>query len=384
MKIKILLTATLVSFLVGGKGYAQFFSRDLKGTAGGVVFKLEGTARDIAMGGSSGSSAAGADAVFSNPAGVSVQGGPVFSASHARLFENVHFSQAAAAIPFRNVYVGVYGGFLGMDDIDKYTATGLPAGDSYSPYSLSSGLYVSGRAGSNGYLGAGLKGIYQEIDSDTAVSGAVDAGYLRHDGDITSSISIRNAGLPVKFRSKSDPLPLAVTTSLAWYTPLEGLLLSGSICFPYDNIPSFHAGSEYVHYSGRFKTALRLGYNSAIADDHGVLAGFSIGGGINFSMLMFDYAWRPWGDLNSSHRISISWRPGVSVPDPGKEYIFSDSEKQSYLEYFYMQGLDAYRAGNFKAASEYFERVLKLEPDNIRAREYLNDARQGKTIQPGR
>ncbi|MGM0568867.1 MAG: tetratricopeptide repeat protein [Elusimicrobiota bacterium] len=350
---------------------AQPFSDALKGSSGAQILRIEGTARNLSLGGSACAYSPGAESVFINPAGMSLSGGGKASATHSMWFEDVYYSQVSAAFSYKSSVLGFYTGYLGMNDIPMYTSEGYSRDSFYSPYSLSSGFYISRPAGSDGFYGVGIKGLYHNIDGDSALSTALDVGYLRNDGNIFSAFSVRNAGFPMKFANQSSPLPLEINAGLAWHAPFDELVVFGSLFFPYYDNPSVNAGVQYTYPVSDVEFNIRGAYNTSRAQKQGVLSAFSAGCGIKLGSFNIDYSWLPRAGRESSHRLSLSLRAAEPEAKKAEEYIFKEKEKNMYIEYFLIKGKSYYERGEFEEAEEYFKRVLKFAPQNEDARIYL-------------
>ncbi len=80
------------------------------------------------------------------------------------------------------------------------------------------------------------------------------------------------------------------------------------IKFPNDNDIIFNVGAEYVYQMKQGQIAGRMGFDSS--NDAG--SGVTFGLGIklnkisNLKDFQFDYAFVPYGDLDNSHRVSLS------------------------------------------------------------------------------
>ena len=153
-----------------------------------------------------------------------------------------------------------------------------------------------------------MKFIQQTIDSVKAGTLAADLGALYGAGEnLKLGAGVRHLGGKPKFRQESDPLPmlgfLAASYRLAPGAQ-DSLTLGLDLLLPRDNRLTYNVGSEYLHRFASMEGALRAGYSSQNADADG-LAGFSMGGGLGFRNVGFDFAWVPFGDLGDTFRYSL-------------------------------------------------------------------------------
>ena len=122
-------------------------------------------------------------------------------------------------------------------------------------------------------------------------------------------------------------------TTLAGFTPVQDLRLGVSSLLGLgrdvslrpllagdwqpNGVSRIQGGLEGVLQGDYF---LRLGYQAALEDNQvGGLTGFTAGAGVRISQFQLDYAFVPYGDLGSSHRVSVGYEfpnPNPVVPKP--------------------------------------------------------------------
>jgi len=108
----------------------------------------------------------------------------------------------------------------------------------------------------------------------------------------------------LEFDQESSALPLSYNLGLAynlykpWLLALEGV---------YHKEADFYwsAGSEYKLQFSKLAMAFRGGYTSRTRDVPG-LSGLSLGLGWALNLIQLDYAWIPLGEIDQTHRISLT------------------------------------------------------------------------------
>jgi len=108
----------------------------------------------------------------------------------------------------------------------------------------------------------------------------------------------------MKFDRESFQLPLNLKLGGA-YSASRNLLFALDINKPVDNDIILNAGTEYIiEFHGAISIAARLGYKTD-AKGFAETAGVTAGTGIKYRDIGFDYAFVPYGELDSTHRISL-------------------------------------------------------------------------------
>jgi len=181
-----------------------------------------------------------------------------------------------------------------------------------------------------------------------------------------------------------------------------GILLQLHVRMPMHDSNYIALGSEYWLYDW---FAIRLGYRtkSDIGD------GLHYGLGFAYRDLGIDYAFVPYGDLGSSHRVSLYFIFGsprkafsdvireeqIAIHLAQGERYYQDgaliAAKEEFIKVLeldqtnkeakqgidrivnviYMQGLDLYESGKYKEALIQWEKVLELQPNHAGADKYL-------------
>ncbi|MDD5630283.1 MAG: PorV/PorQ family protein [Elusimicrobia bacterium] len=301
----------------GGMLAPSAFSAGAAGTAGAEFLKLAGSARESALGGAAAAGAQGADALFSNPAGLASlrpDSRSEASLSYDNLLESSYLGSAAWGRPLgRSGAVGAELVYFSQDAQTAYNGQGDAVG-SFRPYDLAVGAAYARRFG--GFAaGAGLKLIRSSVDDASGTSAAVDFGaqapgvVLVGDRPLDIGAYVSNLGPPIKVGGASAPLPLAIVGGALWHLadPVDA---SFDLHLPSDQDPYVSLGVEasYRFDQRRHSAFLRLGYDQSHARELDGAAGMTAGGGLDLGSFRVDYAWVPYGDLGMQNRVTLALR----------------------------------------------------------------------------
>lgn len=288
-----------------------------KGTSAAAFLKIGAGARPAAMGGAFAAVADDAQAAYYNPAGLAALKRVEISATHESRFAGMNYDYATVAVPLlswvdtprqRNAYgvmaLSFYSLSVGGIERRGTTETDEPVdtfGASDFAYALS---YAREVAGTGLSLGGTAKVVDSSIDSAGARAFAVDAGALYRKGRASAAVGLRHLGTEPKFRDVSDPLPLTWFLGGAYRFSPE-LQTSLEVGLPRDAGPDFAMGAEYRRSFARHVSgAGRFGFSSRNTAPGG-LSGLSLGFGLGYNGLDFDFAWLPASELGDSFRYSL-------------------------------------------------------------------------------
>ncbi len=272
------------------------------GSAGAVFLKLGIDSRAIAMGEAQTGLADNVNSLFWNPAGLDRLKGLELAFMHNFHFMDMHHDYFGLASPVANrgtigiaLYYWTSGTIEGMD------MKGLPTSD-FSAWDLSAGLYYANQLTPNLSAGAGVKAIMEknEEESGTAYAGDVGLLFTPPVAGLSLGLSVQNLGTKVKLKEEGYSLPLTARMGVGFRVPVAPVSLAADVAVPVDDSPALSVGSEYW-IAGVF--ALRAGYKTG--SDLGASSGVRAGCGFSVGIVGLDYAFAPYGDLGSSHRLSL-------------------------------------------------------------------------------
>ena len=280
------------------------------GATSGAFLRIGIGARATAMG-ETGTTDVSAESIHWNPAGLALLRVRSVSFMHAAWIEASSMNDIAMAIPAGDGTMGVAVSYFSVPDINRVDNTGLPQGGSYSPSDIAVKLaYARPMWGLP--MGGTVKYISSSLDDQTATAVAADGGVMLQSllapgrNDIRIGVSFLNAGSRMKYVNESFSLPFTVRAGVA-YMPVVPLTLAIDVDSMSEMETAGHFGIQYLYglgSSARF--AGRLGYRTNTRGLDG-MAGITAGIGVAVGALQVDYAFVPYGDLNDTHRVSITY-----------------------------------------------------------------------------
>jgi hypothetical protein len=305
-----LVIASLIIF-----GLAGYVQAEGVGTTGAQFLKIEPAARPLGMGGSFSAVADDANAIFYNPAGIARLETREFTGTYLQYFQAISYGSFACLYPLEKGAFGVGINYLGVDDIDRRSATDVDDPDGTSTPDTFGAMDT---AVSVAYarenvvpsllegldLGANLRMIYQTIDDESSFSAMFDiAGFYPVNDKLSLGLNVQNIGSNVKFREESDPLPLNVKVGAA-FKPVKGLTVACDINeYVIDQILYASVGAEYwIKEVVGLRAGYKYGYDT---DSLGSNVGLAGGMGFRISNIGLDYTFAPFGELGDTHRVSF-------------------------------------------------------------------------------
>jgi len=308
LKNKYLLKAFLGFFLasvaIGQNSFAAATS--------GQFLKIGVGARPEALGGAFTGLSNDVDALLWNPAGLTRVAGTEQTFAHNSWIEdmNVEYLGFAARLGKKSV-LGVGLEYVGYGDIPGANKYGDPAG-TYSAYDLMGVVSYARQLRKNMSVGISIKSFQEKIQDERASSIAADFGVLYSLERLNLGLAAKNFGGSLKFIDETCPVAQNINFGTA-YKISNNLLAAADVQMPSDSDVSIHIGGEYIYKKIRdTNIALRAGYktNTKGLDS---MAGISFGFGAKYKSWAMDYAFAPYGDLGTSHRISIKMKFGGGV-----------------------------------------------------------------------
>ncbi|MFH2055216.1 MAG: PorV/PorQ family protein [bacterium] len=222
-------------------------------------------------------------------------------------FDEVEITDAARALAFSVNY-------LNYGTLDRTNADGEVEGD-FGGSEFAVGLTYARRLGDRVTLAGTGKFIYQKIDEFSSDALAADLGliYRFKDGRTSFGLAATNLGFQLSGLSpeNKDPLPIAARAGISHHLRELPVTASGEISYPTDNKLFGSIGLEFSQHN--FPLALRAGYstfgsNYKTGGDKDNTAGFAFGAGFFLGHIAIDYAFVPYADLGSLHRVSLAHR----------------------------------------------------------------------------
>ena len=285
------------------------------GSTGANFLKLGVGARPVGMGEAFCGVADDLNSLYWNPAGLnSIKDKKEVTFMHNIWFEGINYSYLAYGQRMKDF--GVLGGsfsFVGYGNIPrtKEDNAGDYAGEdgSFTASDISFNISYAEKIMGECDLGVGLNIISSKIENYSAFAFYFNIGLLyqvKKVKGLSLGFAIQNLGTSLKFIEKDSPLPLNFKFGAGYkvYSDKNNSILTAlDVNVPIDNKINLNIGGEYWF---KDMLAVRIGYKTLIVSELGGLAGLSAGLGFKWQDYNLDYAFVPYGDLGSTHRISIS------------------------------------------------------------------------------
>ncbi|MFC2048885.1 PorV/PorQ family protein [Elusimicrobiota bacterium] len=331
-------------------------------TGSGANFLKFGTgARPIGMAGAFTAISDDINALYWNPAGISMINSSELNLMHNEAGENIRHEYAAFAKqePRLRGAVGTSISYFSVRDIQGYDSNGVKT-SLLDSSSLAVGLSYSFLPYQDTSLGATLKFIDEKLHNKSATAYAFDLGILWKTPvqGLQFGAVLKNAGTGLKFISEKSPLPMTFNMGLSQSFDILGYstIISAETVFPSDYKSHFLFGLESTAYR---ILSIRAGYNTSDDLDSGI----RLGGGISGKNLSIDYAWTPRGTFEESHRISLTIKIGT---------IHEEAVIDNSITKHVKQGERYYNTGRILDAYKEFKYVLMAAPRNKTAQEYIS------------
>ncbi len=339
MRTKFILVSLLTILVVVQLGFAG--SKDRAGTSGAIELLLPVGARGVALGGSNLATATGIEAIYWNPAGLSVMKQSVTAMfSHMSYIADIGVEYMAVGANFAGFgTVGFSIKSISFGDISNTTNDAIDGIGTYSPAFYTIGLTYSRELTDKIHVGATINFLSETIQRTSATGMALNAGIqyygLGNIKGLKMGIALKNLGPDMKFdgsdlyrtANASDMLrgpqlykieaapfglPSSLELGLAYdYQVEEDHFISVTGTFQNNNYSDdeYKLGAEYTYKDLLY---LRVGYTFApqIEDSEDFIYGPSFGVGVHYYVgidLTAEYAYRWVRFFDANHVITLSF-----------------------------------------------------------------------------
>ena len=296
---KLRLFASLI--LVISLALPVFAGDESAGTVGGAFLKLGNGVRAPAMGEAFTAVADDASAIYWNPAGIAQLDSQEISMSYNMWLQSTSYSTVHYVhpiLPGHTLGASIF--YLNYGNIMETTASSRTGtGRIFSPSGTVATISYASNIRDNLSLGANLKVLSQSIDTYQESGTAIDLGILvKNLRGMDIGLVAQNLG-SMSGASLPQTLKLGVSKNLLD----DRMLIALDVSIPKDNNTIVSLGGEY-QLNQLLK--LRAGYNTK--SEEGAGGNLGMGLGLNLSRFSVDYAYVPYGELGSAHRVGLRFR----------------------------------------------------------------------------
>jgi hypothetical protein len=309
------LPALLLCALAAGPAAGAGFDAGSAGTSSGQFLKIASGARGAALGEAYAAMADDAFALDWNPAGLIHVKTNSMALMHAPYLTDTFVDYFAYAETAGEVGAwGVSFKYMNYGKLDKTDSSGMDLG-SFAPNDMAANVgfacYITGfnkEPEERFVLGATGKFVKSKILSDDSTVSAdigLNMPYLI-DNRFRVSLVTQNIMGSLRYDKEEAPLPMIVR--LGTLTKVgDHLGVTADVIAVNDSLPFLAMGAEVtIPVYERLDVALRAGFNTRAISDMGGARNFSLGGGLRLGGYHLDYAFSPFGDLGTVHRISAA------------------------------------------------------------------------------
>ncbi|MBI2070587.1 MAG: PorV/PorQ family protein [Elusimicrobia bacterium] len=268
-------------------------------------------ARPVGMGGAYTALANDISSLHWNPAGLALMNQPEIGAMYSQWLLDSQYNFLGFGYPGK---IGTFAGSISVLSQGASEARGQNREKTGSIKAQDQSLSL-GYGRKIGFIQAGLntKLIQSEIAGYRADTFAFDLGLMisaRSHSPISLGLALQNIGPGIRFIEQRDPLPLALSGGLSYRLPM-GIALALDVKQQLINHKtSVNIGTEYqalpiLSLRGGYIAA--LGKQAPLARNSGL---DGISGGVGFRLMgaQIDYAFKPFGLLGDTHRVSLAAR----------------------------------------------------------------------------
>lgn len=299
-----------------------------------------------------------ASAVYWNPAGMAFMGKASVSGTFDKWLDDTFYSYIIGGIPFQNGGgLGFSAAYMNMGAFEKRDELGNIISGEIISYIFTASLGYSQKFGDNVSAGISCKGIVQDTGGIAQAAAAGDAGILVKFGPFSAGVAGQNIGGGPKY-----PLPVIIKGGIAFKAldvPGQSLILAADIRSVLKDTTYCMFGLEYGIMNALF---LRSGYELSGAEKTlGGMTGFSAGAGVRLDPVQFDYAMVPFGDLGTTHRISLSLSWGGEKPKKTDNDVPVLKKSPTTAE-LYKQGVYYENQKDYREAAVKYNAFLKIKP----------------------
>lgn len=289
---------------------------DKAGTTGFSFLKLGVGSKAVAMGGAFTGLADDPATMYYNPAGTINLPGRQFMAAYHNYIVDIQSGYVAGVFPLlKDKKVGFFVDYLNFGDFTETDQYGVPTGN-FSGGDIQIGGNISANLLPELAAGINAKFISEFADGYSSEAIAFDLGlfYRHRDSLTTAGLCLYNLGGVLSGFSEGsvgehkDKLPMGVRAGIGHSLRELPLVAALDLVYPNDNDIYLNAGLELYQFKPLY---IRAGYstfgeNYKTGSGSDGWGGLSLGFGLDYKVYHISYAFMPYLDLGSSHRVTVS------------------------------------------------------------------------------
>jgi len=293
--------ALVFGLLLLGVGAASYGAG--VGTSAFNFLKLGPGVRAAGMGGAFCAVADDASALYWNPAGLTTMEESQLQFQHTQYVEGITYEYLALTQQLDpHTALGASFCLLNSGNIERTTVSDPGGtGETFTAQDTVATFGTARKMNDNLALGVGVKFVTERLDDEHAQTWAFDLGALLNlTPQLTLGAGVQNLGDTIRFTEDKEEIPLNYRVGFAYQTTGRELLLALDLNKANDNEAFVSVGTEFNNGPLAFRGGYATGPNEAGS-------GFSFGLGADLGQVGLDYAWVPYGELGSTHRVAINF-----------------------------------------------------------------------------
>jgi len=270
------------------------------------------SARAVAMGEAFAAVADDASAILGNPGGLGRVAHLDMVAQYESGGDGISRNVGAVAVPLGSGSIGIGVAAFSAGSYEVRNSAGVKSGEESAmdvAGSVGYGFANPAGLGVPGWTGLAVEFVSQGVGG-SAVAGSLGS-VMQLGGGLDMGIALQHMG------AKADGFGLPASLRAGLALAFAGTMrLAGEARFGLsDKVTDVGAGAEWAPVP---RVAVRAGYRAPLADQGWQgMTGLTAGAGFRLGNLVLDYAFQPYGELATSHIISLSWRQGAWMPQAG-------------------------------------------------------------------
>lgn len=255
-----------------------------------------------------------AGALWWNPGGLAQLRHSEVSFSHQAWFGGIRDEYLGLAYARRNWVLGTSMTYSGVGDIEGWNESNWRTSSATQGTAVFA-LSWARRLGRDLGVGVSAKGMYDRIFEITGTGGGLDLGlHYRPSATLAFGGVCQNLGPRFSYGGETFPLPMTFRTGISWRA-FPFWLAVCDLELPRYGGNNIHLGTEVLI---RDVLSLRCGYRNGPQDPD--LDRYTLGFGVRAYSFALDYAFVPYGELGSTHRVWLGRQFG-KVPEVGSVVV---------------------------------------------------------------
>lgn len=259
-----------------------------------VFLKNPVGARPVGMGEAFAGLSNDINGIFYNPASISFISNYSLSFSHIEFVQGIRYELLSGLIPIDAGSSGAISIIYINNGVQERRDIFGTVNGEFTPYQIVPVLTFAKNITASFSLGANVKLPYETIDTYSSMKVVFDiAGFYKTDKNYSFGLNLQNIGV-------YDNLPVNLKLGAAYQ---NNIIQAGfDVNIPYRSNVSFNLGAEVKILENCF---LRGGLRYKTGDIFNFINNVTLGLGVKFDIITFDYGFKIYDELGNTHFVSL-------------------------------------------------------------------------------